>query len=292
RNERQILAGFDHPNIARLFDGGTTENGLPYFVMEFVEGLPIDDYCNQHSLSLAERLRLFCEVCAAVSYAHLHLVIHRDIKRSNILVTREGTPKLLDFGIAKILQEGEARLSFTTTTGLRLMTPEYASPEQVRGEPVTMASDVYSLGVVFYELLTGRFPYRLSGQSPGEIERAITEQTPERPSLVAEKSHRKALRGDLDNIVLMALRKEPARRYQSAEQLSGDIRRFLETRPVLARKDTVSYRAGKFVRRNKVAATAAAVILLSLLAGIIATTFEAHRARNQQALAERRFNDV
>jgi serine/threonine protein kinase len=291
RNERQILAGFDHPNIARLFDGGTTEDGLPYFVMEYIEGLPIDEYCNKHTLALPEYLRLFREVCAAVTYAHRHLVIHRDIKRTNILVTADGVPKLLDFGIAKILQAGDGALPFVTMTGMRLMTPETASPEQVRGEPVTTASDVYSLGVVLYELLTGRFPYRFSSQTPREIERAITEQAPEKPSTAVFKNQQskiinpKFIRGDLDNIVLMALRKEPARRYQSVEQLSEDIRRHLETRPVLARADTVSYRAGKFIRRNKIALAAGSLILLSLVAGLIATTWEARREK-------RRFNDV
>jgi eukaryotic-like serine/threonine-protein kinase len=300
RNERQILAGFDHPNIGRLFDGGTTEDGLPYFVMEYIEGLPIDEYCNQHALSLPERLKLFREVCAAVSYAHRHLVIHRDIKRSNILVTTDGVPKLLDFGIAKILQTGEDAPTFATMTGQRLMTPEYASPEQVRGEAVTTATDVYSLGVVLYELLTGQFPYRFPSQTPRDIEHAITTTTPEKPSTTIAKSENpkfeirnpKILRGDLDNIVLMALRKEPERRYQSAEQFSDDIRRHLEGRPVTARKDTAGYRAGKFIGRNKIALTAAALIFLSLVGGIIATTLQAYRTRQQKALAERRFNDV
>jgi eukaryotic-like serine/threonine-protein kinase len=237
RNERQILVGFDHPNIARLFDGGTTEDGLPYFVMEYIEGLPIDEYCNKHTLALPEYLRLFREVCAAVTYAHRHLVIHRDIKRTNILVTADGVPKLLDFGIAKILQAGDGALPFETMTGMRLMTPETASPEQVRGEPVTTASDVYSLGVVLYELLTGRFPYRFSSQTPREIERAITEQAPEKPSTAVFKNQQskiinpKFIRGDLDNIVLMALRKEPARRYQSVEQTFGRYSPAFENTP-------------------------------------------------------------
>ena len=192
RNERQILASFDHPNIARLFDGGTTGDGLPYFVMEYVEGLPIDEYCNKHALSINERLKLFREVCAAVSYAHRHLVIHRDIKRTNILVTAEGIPKLLDFGIAKILQEGDGAQPPATMTGLRLMTPEYASPEQIRGEPVTTASDVYSLGVVLYELLTGSSPYRFTSRAPRDVERAITEQEPTRPSTAVPESNRKS----------------------------------------------------------------------------------------------------
>jgi tetratricopeptide (TPR) repeat protein len=308
RNERQILASFDHPNIARLLDGGTAGSGLPYFVMEYVEGLPIDAYCETHALPLNERLELFREVCAAVTYAHRHAVIHRDIKPSNILVTSDGAPRLLDFGIAKILQPGGAIEASATITGLRLLTPEYASPEQVQGKPVTTATDVYSLGVVLYQLLTGQKPYRLKTGTPEEISRAITEQEPTRPSTAVAKSNEKSksqisnpklLRGDLDNIVLMALRKEPERRYPSVEQFSEDIRRHLEARPIRARKDTVGYRAAKFVRRNRVATAAAVLVFLSLVGGIIATTWEARRARAEEAVAkeqkkraERRFNDV
>jgi serine/threonine protein kinase len=304
RNERQILAGFDHANIARLFDGGTTESGLPYFVMEYVEGLPIDEYCNTHALSVVERLKLFREVCGAVSYAHRHLVIHRDIKRSNILITAEGVPKLLDFGIAKLLQEDDEPLA--TMTGMRRMTPASASPEQVRGQPVTTASDVYSLGLVLYELLCGRSPYQFTSQSSHEMARVITETEPKKPSTAIAREgdnsklgpsrtgfrNSKSLKGDLDNIVLMALRKEPERRYQSVEQFSEDIRRHLEERPVLARKDTVSYRAAKFTRRNKAGLAAAALVLLMLIGGIITTSWQAHIATREKARAERRFNDV
>src|SRR5437868_6847570 len=300
RNERLILASFDHPNIARLFDGGMTKDGLPYFIMEYVEGVPIDKYCDAHNLSVAERLKLFREACAAVSYAHRHTVIHRDIKPSNILVTEEGVPKLLDFGIAKILQPDSAGQSMLTLTGMRAMTPEYASPEQVRGELVTTASDVYSLGVVLYEVLTGVSPYRFTSHAPRDVERAITEQEPTRPSTAigsnrnrhSEISNQKLLRGDLDNILLMALRKVPARRYQTVDQFADDIRRHLESRPVLARKDTIGYRARKFVRRNRVAFAGALLILVSLIGGLIATAWQAHRATVQKALAERRFNDV
>src|SRR5881227_1287218 len=277
RNERQILASFDHPNIARLFDGGTTKDGLPYFVMEYIEGVTINQYCSAHGLSVVERLKLIREACSAVSYAHRHTVIHRDIKMSNIFVTSEGTPKLLDFGIAKILQPGIESEALMTMTGVRPMTPEYASPEQVRGEPVTTASDVYSLGVVLYELLTGRSPYHFTSRSPSEVVREITNTEPPRPSTVvsnnnqqSEITNQKFLRGDLDNILLMALRKEPARRYQSVEQFSEDIGGHLAARPVLARKDTVGYRAGKFVRRNKVATAAASSVFFSLLSGIVA----------------------
>jgi eukaryotic-like serine/threonine-protein kinase len=318
RNERQILAGFDHANIARLLDGGTTESGLPYFVMEYVEGIPIDEYCDTHALSITGRLKLLREVCSAVSYAHRHAVIHRDIKPSNILVSSDGVPKLLDFGIAKILRpDGDAE-SVATMTGLRLMTPEYASPEQVRGLPLTTASDVYSLGVVLYRLLTGMLPYRMPSQSILDIARAIIELEPQKPSSVvmralvenssfvvgsghqsAGRRLRRRLRGDLDNVVLMALRKEPDRRYQSVEQLSEDIRRHLESLPVVARKDTLTYRSAKFMRRNKATTIAASLVFLTLLGGIVATWWQAHRARAQEAFAqaekaraERRFNDV
>ena len=305
RNERQILAAFDHPNIARLYDGGTTDTGLPYFVMEYVEGLPIDEYCEKHNLSTAERLTLFRQVCGAVSYAHRHLVIHRDIKRSNVLITADGVPKLLDFGIAKILQQGDGAESMATMTGMRLMTPEYASPEQLRGEPVTTATDVYSLGVVLYELLTGQLPYRVANRLPNEIARAVTDTEPQKPSTAGKAGKPKSdpsrtgifrnpkhLRGDLDNIVLMALRKEPERRYQSVEQFSNDIRRHLQALPVIARRDTVGYRAAKFVRRNKVATAAATVVFLTLIGGIVATTWQAHRATSEKLRAERRFNEV
>src|SRR5438477_1944079 len=275
RKERQILADFDHPNIARLFDGGTTVNGLPYFVMEYIEGVPIDQHCTVSALSIEERLELFLQVCTAVSYAHCHTVIHRDVKPSNILVTSDGVPKLLDFGIAKMLQTTDSQESLVTAAGLRPMTPEYASPEQVHGEPVTTASDVYALGVILYELLTGTSPYRLASRAPHNVERAITEQEPTKPSTAIRDRNSKSrpsrtgpfrnpklLRGDLDNIVLMALRKEPEHRYQSVEDFSQDIRRHLESRPVLARKDTLIYRAAKFVRRNLVLVGAASVCAL------------------------------
>ena len=301
RNERQILAGFDHPNIARLLDGGTTVDGLPYFVMEYVEGIPVDRYAESHGLDVRARLKLFCEVCAAVSYAHRHAVIHRDLKPSNILITNEGVAKLLDFGIAKILQPVDGAEQFVTATGVRPMTPEYASPEQVRGEALSTASDVYSLGVVLYELLTGTSPYALQSRAPHEIERAITDKDPPKPSTAVAQSNgssklqapsSKLLKGDLDNIVLMALRKEPERRYQSVEQFSGDIRRHLEARPILARQDTIAYRAAKFAQRNRAITAAAALLLLSLVGGLVATTWQARRAEAEKARAERRFNDV
>ncbi|MBI1762910.1 MAG: protein kinase [Acidobacteria bacterium] len=311
RNERQILAALNHPNIARLFDGGTSADGLPYLVMEYIVGLPIDEYCRQGQLSLKERLQLFRQVCSAVQFAHQHLVIHRDLKPSNILVTSDGVPKLLDFGIAKLLTPELASQTLNQTApGIRLMTPAYASPEQVRGEPITTASDVYALGVILYELLTGRSPYQPTSGQLHEMMRAVCEEQPERPSTAITRAAtasavtsptaeppasqprtlspeklRRSLRGDLDNIVLMALRKEPGRRYASVEQFSEDIRRHLEGLPVSARKDTFGYRTTKFVKRNKLAFGAATLLLLTLIAGIVTT----QRAR---ARAEQRFNDV
>jgi serine/threonine protein kinase/tetratricopeptide (TPR) repeat protein len=318
KNERQILASLDHSNIARLLDGGTTEQGVPYFVMELIEGQPIDEYCDHHKLPTAERLRLFSQVSSAVQYAHQHLIIHRDIKPSNILVTAEGVPKLLDFGIAKILDTDAIEGTFERTMTLfRILTPGYASPEQVKGEPITTASDVYSLGVVLYELLTGRCPYRLTGRTPNEVSQAVCEFEPGKPSTVvlreepAESGHdpitpasisavrdgspeklSKRLRGDLDNIVLMALRKEPQRRYVSVEQFAEDIRRHLENLPVVARQDTAGYRTSKFMSRHKTGVGAAAIVALTLLVGMAVTLRETRIARAERARAERRFNDV
>ena len=282
RNEMQILADLNHPNIARLFDGGETAGGVPYLVMEYVDGIPINVYCNEHNLSTEQRLKLFCTVCDAVQYAHQHLVIHRDIKPGNILVTEEGLPKLVDFGIAKLLS-GTADAG---ATAMPFMTPEYASPEQVRGTSVTTATDVYSLGVVLYELLSERLPYGFKSRVPHEVAYAICEQDPERPSTS------KRLHADLDNIVLMAMRKEPERRYGTAQQFAEDIQRHLDGRPVRARHDTFSYRAGKFIRRQKVAVGAAVLIAITLLVGIIATAWQARVARAERARSERRFNEV
>jgi len=281
RNEMQILADLNHPNIARLFDGGQTPDGVPYLVMEYVEGSPINHYCNDRNLSTEQRLKLFCTVCDAVQYAHQHLVIHRDIKPGNILVTSEGLPKLVDFGIAKLLDNGKS-IPDATTTVMPFMTPQYASPEQVYGLSATTATDIYSLGVVLYELLTGRSPYRLKSRVPHELAQAILDQEPQR----------QRLKGDLDNIVLMAMRKEPQRRYASAQQFAEDIHRHLDGLPVRARQDTFSYRAGKFIRRRKLAVAAAALILLTLLVGIITTAWQARVARAERARAERRFNEV
>jgi len=298
RHERQILASLDHPHIARLLDGGATEDRRPYFVMEYVEGVPIDQWCERRGLGVRERLALFCKVCSAVEYAHRNLVVHRDIKPGNILVGEDGAPKLLDFGIAKLMGGETApaaveRTMAVTEAGMRLMTPEYASPEQARGLPVTTATDVYSLGVVLYELLTGKMPYDFHTSSAAEREKTICETEPPLPS-VAQSDARSARRlaGDLDNITLKALEKDPQRRYPSVEQLSEDIRRHLEGLPVTARPQTLVYRAGKFVRRNRTAVAAAALLVLSLAGGLVATAWQAHVAGIQRARAERRFNDV
>ena len=292
RAERQILASLDHPNIARLLDGGSTDQGTPFFAMEYIEGEPIDAWAGRRDLLVEERLRLFLQVCSAVSYAHQHLVVHRDIKPLNILVTADGVPKLLDFGIAKVLHEGVDEVT-STVTGMRLLTPEYASPEQVEGQHATTASDVYSLGVVLYELLTGRSPYRLRSRTPLDVVEAVRTTDPERPSAAGgTQKLRRRLRGDLDTILLTALRKEPARRYQSVEQFAGDVRRHLDGLPVRARPDTFGYRAGKFVRRNRMPVTAGVLLVLTLLGGSAATAYQAQQARAAQARAERRFADV
>src|SRR5215472_76642 len=282
--ERQILASLEHPNITRLLDGGATEDGLQYLVMEFVKGQPIDKYCEEHKLSILERLRLFQSVCAAVHYAHQNLIIHRDIKAANVLVTEEGVPMLLDFGIAKLLARDAGGES--TMTAMRWMTPEYASPEQVRGKPVTTATDVYSLGVLLYELLARRRPYQLTDKPASEVDRIICEEEPEKPSAVNPDKIR-ALRGDLDNIVLMAMRKEPQSRYGSVEQFSGDIRRHLDGLPVAARRDTAGYRAAKFIVRHKAGVAAAALLVVTLAAGIVATTRQARLARIETVKAQR-----
>ncbi|MGI9088870.1 MAG: serine/threonine protein kinase, partial [Chthoniobacterales bacterium] len=286
QHERQILASLEHPNIARLLDGGSTDDSLPYFVMEYISGERIDHYAEHQGLSIVARLELFRQVCSAVSYAHQHLVIHRDLKPSNILVTSEGVPKLLDFGIAKIIQADGAELA--TMTLLPAMTPEYASPEQIEGAHATTLSDVYSLGAVLYELLSGRPPYCRPTRSPEESTKAITKTQIEKPSAVVQRPEdARWLRGDLDNIVLMAMRKEPARRYASAGQFSEDIRRHLEGLPVMARKDTFAYRSSKFVARNRIAVAAALLVALAVVAGLIVSLREAGNARRQRDVAER-----
>ena len=281
--ERQILAGLDHPNIARLVDGGATGDGLPYLVMEYVEGTPITDYCEERALPVRDRLELFRSVCAAVQYAHQNLIVHRDLKPGNILVTADGIPKLLDFGIAKLLEPKPD----LTVTALRVMTPECASPEQVRGERITTASDIYALGVLLYQLLAGARPYEFTTQTPEAITRLVCETEPPRPSVL-----RPSLEGDLDNIIVKAMQKDPQRRYVSAEQFSEDLRRHLAGLPVRARKDTFLYRASKFVRRHRAGTLAAGLLALSLLGGMAATLWEARVAGIERARAQERFDDV
>lgn len=293
RAERQIVASLDHPNIARLLDGGATADGRPYLVMEYVEGQPLGQWCDGRNLSTRERLEIFLEVCAAVQYAHQHLVVHRDLKPSNILVTEEGTVKLLDFGIAKLIDPDLTGDSGERTgTLFRLLTPDYASPEQVRGGPISTASDVYALGVVLYELLTGEKPYRVTESSPVEMLWIICEREPAKPSAVLKPPASKALAGDLDTIILTALRKEPSRRYASVGAFAQDIRRHLGGLPVEARTDSFGYRAGKFVRRHRAGVAAAALVVAALAGGLVMTLREARRARAAEARAERRFNDV
>ena len=300
RAERQILATFQHPNIAGLFDGGTTEEGIPYLVMELIAGQPITDYCDRRQLDVETRLNLFLVVCSAVQYAHQHAVIHRDLKPSNILVTEDGAPKLLDFGIAKILEPGAIPVrGDLTVNAVRLLTPDYASPEQLSGRPVTAASDVYSLGVILYELLTGIKPLAGRGPSPREASRVLYDPAPTRPSIVVRGrntasvvrrdsperlSHQ--LRGDLDNIVLMALRQEPERRYATVDRLADDIRRHLGHMPVAARRPTLGYRASMFVRRHKVGVAATTLTALALICGVVMTARETFIARAALARAE------
>ncbi|HEY4841740.1 MAG TPA: serine/threonine-protein kinase [Terriglobales bacterium] len=293
RSERQILANLDHPNIARLLDGGITDDGLPYLVMEYVDGTRVDDYCRISKLGTEARLELFCTVCAAVEYAHKNLVVHRDIKPANILVTAEGVPKLLDFGIAKLLDPESGNLARTRTTE-RMMTPEYASPEQVRGDQVTTATDVYALGVLLYELLSGKRPFQLDTTSPFEMVRIICEQNPQPPSVVSAANAELAapdaarkLSGDLDNIVLMAMRKEPARRYVSVAAFANDIKAHLAGYPVHARTDTWRYRSGKFVRRHKAAVSAAVIVTVALIGFSIGMGLLAKRATRERLTAQR-----
>ena len=307
--ERRALARLDHEGIARLYDGGTSPDGRPYFVMEFVEGVAIDAYCDREQLDVAGRLRLFATVCRAVQFAHQNLIVHRDLKPSNILVDGGGAPKLVDFGIARVFEEGQRELERHTRTVARRLTPEYASPEQLAGRTVTTATDVYSLGVVLYGLLTGRLPFQLTEGGPVEWERQVLERAPTRPSAQVQRvveldgetrsaedlagarattvpRLRRSLAGDLDRIVLMALRKEPERRYQSPAELADDIERHLDGRAVLARGESLAYTLSRFARRHRVAVAAAVLVLASLVIGIVAAR-EGERRAQEQALHAR-----
>lgn len=284
RQERQILAGLTHSGIARLLDGGYTESGAPYLVMEFVEGQTITQWCDERNLNLPARLRLFQKLCDAVEYAHQHLVVHRDLKPANVLVTAEGEPKLLDFGIAKLIDPDDD----ATWTVERALTLDYASPEQVRGGPITTAADVYALGILLYELIAAKRLYTFSTSPLDEAIDTICSRDPEPPSAAASKP----LAQDLDAIVLKAMRKEALERYPSPRALSDDIERFLTSRPVLARRGTLRYVASKFVRRHRAGIGVAAVLLLTLIAAIASIAREAHIARQERDRAQRRFNDV
>ncbi len=309
RNERQVLAGLDHPYIGRLLDGGSTEDGFPYLVMEFVEGLPIDRYCESHHLSLTERLKLFQKVCSAVQYAHQNLVVHRDIKPSNILIGTNGEPKLLDFGIARLMTAEFSAEEIELNRGeAQPMTLRYASPEQVRDEPITTESDIYSMGVLLYELVAGEHPFQEALTGRKEIEQAILTQEPEKPSAVVmrrakaqpqDKKLQRAsvklcrqLQGDMDPILITALAKQPRGRYPSAESFSMDITRYLNGFPVSPRRDEVAYRARKFVRRHAFSVVAAVVVLVALIASTVVAWRSANTARAERANAQSRFDDV
>ncbi len=317
RDERQILANLDHPHIARLIDGGKGDDGTPYLVMEYVDGLPIDAYCEARALPISERLKLFRDVCAAVHFAHQRLVVHRDLKPNNILVDANGQVKLLDFGIAKLLDPTQLDAngkSIANPTIANAMTPAYASPEQIKGDAITTSSDVYALGVLLYRLLTGKSPYKNDTTKPLELAKEIVDTEPDRPSAAVTriesprptersidtekvartldtKRLRRELRGDLDNIILMALRKDPQRRYASAEQLAEDVKRYENDLPVIARADTFSYRAKKFISRNRWQVALASLGTMALIGGIVATTYQANEAWIAQTRAEKLFKN-
>jgi eukaryotic-like serine/threonine-protein kinase len=284
--EREILASLAHPNIARLYDVGLTAQGRPFLAIEYVEGRQIDEYCRERKLDPSSRLRLFAQVGGAVAYAHAKLVVHRDLKPANILVTAEGKVQLLDFGIAKLLEEGEAKQTELTEVSGRALTPAYASPEQILGEPLTIASDVYSLGVILYELLTGARPYNPKRESRGALEDAIVQAEPPPPSDVVDRAWRKSLRGEIDTIVLKALKKKPEDRYATVHALVDDIDRYLSARPVLAQPDSLWYRTRKFIARNRLAVGTAVVVLTAIVVGASIVAWQARVALAEKARAE------
>jgi eukaryotic-like serine/threonine-protein kinase len=306
--ERETLAALDHPNIARLLDGGTTPDGQPYFAMEFIEGVPIDRYCDEHRLPIARRLQLFRAVCAGVRYAHQNLVVHRDIKPDNILVTREGTPKLLDFGVAKLVARGAAPAEEAAGAATWLMTPDYASPEQLGGRASTITTDIYSLGVLLYVLLAGERPYRLKSVTPDEIERELLHLPLVLPSEMARRGpHAEAaadarattpeklsrrLAGDLDAIVSCAMSREPSARYCSVEQIAQDLDHHRRRYPIAARERRAGYVAGRFIQRHLTALAAAATLVMSVAGGGVAALWQAAAATEARGRAERRFADV
>ncbi|MFZ1699771.1 MAG: serine/threonine-protein kinase [Pyrinomonadaceae bacterium] len=324
QHEREILASLEHPNIARLLDAGTSEEKIPYIAMEYVDGLPIDEYCDSQDLGLNARLELFQHVCAAVDFAHRNLVVHRDLKPSNVLVTHDGVPKLLDFGISKIVTDEYEDADSATITRLGVMTPSYASPEQLRKESVTTLSDVYSLGVILFELLCGHRPFEKNEHDIRGIYDAVLDCQPVPPSSlistepvgqISDKdlqtkrtatsanlfrrtrpAHVKLspqnIRGDLDNIVLKALRKEPERRYSSPTNFSEDVQRYLSGMTITARPNTFAYRTSKFVARNRFGVIAGAIVILAIIAGVVTTLWQAQVARAERAKAEKRFADV
>jgi eukaryotic-like serine/threonine-protein kinase len=312
QNERQTLANLNHPNISRLLDGGITEDGIQFLIMEFIDGFPVDEYCDKNKLNIKERLNLFLKIASIVQYAHHNLIIHRDLKPSNILVTPEGEPKLLDFGIAKILDTEGLAGETITHKGVWNFTPEYASPEQIKGESITTASDVYSLGIVLYKLLTGHSPYKIKSLNPSDLKDTVIHTEPAKPSEIIyrtvekksddeiieinpesvsrtregsiDKLHKK-LSGDLDNIISMSIRKEPERRYSSIELFTADIKRYLNNEPVTAHKNSLGYRSKKFFTRNKAAVITAAIIFIIINVGLGGILWQGHLAAKERDIA-------